>query len=76
MEKARDINVMVRPGSIRPSIEPFGDNRFLIKTNLTNHDQINEEIPRLLATKLGVPAARIVLVNGIDNNTKNFRIVF
>ncbi len=75
MTDMRDINIMVKPGSLKTSIEPFGDNRFLIRTTLTSHDQINLEIPKILSTKMGLPPQRFQLVNGIDENIKNYRIV-
>ena len=75
MEKSRDINVMVKLGCIRLSVESFRDNSFLVRFKLNEHNQINEEIPKLLSHKLGISPARIQLVKGITNNIKNFRIV-
>lgn len=70
----REINVMVKPGSLKNSIELFGDNRFLIKTELTDHNKINEEIKKILAPKLGIPPREIELIKGINENIKIFKI--
>lgn len=63
MEQARDINVMVKPGTLKTSVESFGDNRFLIKVELTDHSKINEEIPKMLSREMGIPPNQFELIS-------------
>ena len=70
----REIIVMVKSGSIIRSVESFGDNRFLVKLELTEHNQINLEIPKILAPELGIPPKNFELISGVDKNIKIFKI--
>ncbi|MFA4952850.1 MAG: hypothetical protein WC584_01355 [Candidatus Pacearchaeota archaeon] len=70
----REITVMVKPGSLIPSVESFGDNRFLVRLELNEHNQINLEIPKILATELGIPPKNFELISGADKNIKIFKI--
>lgn len=70
----REIIVMVKPESLKTSVESFGDNRFLIRLELKEQDKINLEIPKILAPELGIPPKNFELISGFDKNIKIFRI--
>ncbi len=70
----REIIVMVKSGSLKRSVESFGDNRFLVRIELTEHNQINLEIPKILAPELGMPPKSFELISGFDKDIKIFRI--
>lgn len=70
----REVNVMVKSGSLKRSIESFGDNRFLVKTELTDQNQINQEIPKLLSKEMGIPPTQFELISGANGNIKVYQI--
>lgn len=70
----REIVVMVKPGSLTTDVESFGDNRFLVRTIIKEHDKINLEIPRVLSSELGIPPKNFELISGLEKNIKIFRI--
>ena len=70
----REITVMIKSGSLRRSVESFGDNRFLVRLELTEHNQINLEIPKILSPELGISPKDFELISGADKNIKIFRI--
>ncbi|MEK6891125.1 MAG: hypothetical protein AABX03_03215 [Nanoarchaeota archaeon] len=69
------ITVMVKSGSLKRSIENFGGGRYLVKTNMTDHPEINTDVLFMLSRTLGLPQDRIVLVAGETSENKLFQII-
>jgi len=56
------INVKVKYGSSRQSIEYFGDNRYLVyMLSKPEEEDSYDELIAMLSKRLGVPAVRIAL---------------
>lgn len=70
----REINVMVKPGSLIKSVESFGDNRFLVRLESMEQSQINLEIPKILSKEMGIPPNQFELISGANGNIKIFKI--
>lgn len=70
-----DIIVKVKAGGNRRSIEHFGNDRYLVRTDLTNHEDINKEVVMLLSKYMSVPEHRIVLKSGATSEDKVFQLV-
>ncbi len=70
----REVTVMVKPGSFKRSVESFGDNKFLVKIEFKEHSQINSELPKMLAPRLGIPPKSFQLVSGFEKDIKIFEI--
>ena len=70
----REITVMVKSGSLGRSVESFGDNRFLVRLEPMEQNQINLEIPKMLSSGLGIPPKDFELISGFDKNIKIFKI--
>jgi len=70
-----DIIVKVKTGTTKKSIEHFGGDRYLVKTDLTETESINKEIIEMLSVYMGVPEHRIVLKSGLTSGDKVFQLV-
>jgi len=68
------VTVMVKFGNLKNSVESFGDNKFLVKTELKEHSRINSELPAMLSHKLGIPPKNFKLISGFEKNIKIFKI--
>lgn len=69
------VTVMVKSGSLKRSIENFGGNRYLVKTNQIEHQEINKDVLFMLSRTLGLPEDRIILVAGESSDNKLFQII-
>ncbi|HLD98530.1 MAG TPA: hypothetical protein VI815_04345 [Candidatus Nanoarchaeia archaeon] len=67
--------VMVKSGSLKRSIENFGANRYLVKTNLVDNQEVNKDVLFMLSKTLGLPEERVILVSGENSDNKIFQIV-
>ena len=70
-----DIIVKVKIGSLKRSIENFGENRYLIKTDFVKDEDVNKDVIFMLSKYMGVPPNRFQLINGFDKEDKIFKIV-
>ena len=70
-----DVIVKVKPGSIKRSIEHFGENRYLIKTDSINNDEINKDVLFMLSKYMGVPTTKLEFKSGISSNDKILQII-
>ncbi|OIO43455.1 hypothetical protein COU56_00525 [Candidatus Pacearchaeota archaeon CG10_big_fil_rev_8_21_14_0_10_31_9] len=70
-----DVVVKVKPGSIKKSIEHFGENRYLIKTDSVNNDEINGDVLFMLSKYMGLPPNRLEFKSGISTNDKVLQII-
>ena len=70
-----DVVVKVKHGSVKRSIEHFGENRYLIKTDSINNDEINRDVLFMLSKYMGVPISKFEFKLGISSNDKVLQIV-
>lgn len=70
-----EIVVKVKSGSLKGSIENFGANRYLIKTDSINHNEINKDRTFMLSKTLGIPKHRLALKSGLEREDKVFQIL-
>ncbi len=69
-----EATVRVRPGSSVNKIESFGNDRFLVKVTSTNHDDINNDLKEMFSHYFGVPASKILITAGFEENDKKIMI--
>ncbi len=70
----REVVVHVKLGSVKRSIENFGANRYLIKTDLVNHAEVNKDVIFMLSKYMGLPENRFSLIKGEEKEDKVFSI--
>ncbi|MFA6022713.1 MAG: hypothetical protein WC781_01355 [Candidatus Pacearchaeota archaeon] len=70
-----DIVVKVKLGSMKKSIENFGADRYLIKTDSTEHNTANRDIVTMLSRYMGIPENKIILKSGLASEDKVFQLV-
>ena len=70
----REVTVHVKSGTTKKSIENFGGGRFLIKTDLTDNNEINKEVIMMLSRYLGTPKEIIAIKSGENKEDKRFVI--
>ena len=64
------IIIKVKSGSLKRSIESFGNNRYLIKTTETENVKINEEVIFMLSKYTGTPQQRFNIIKGLNSEDK------
>ncbi|HRZ85303.1 MAG TPA: hypothetical protein P5277_00835 [Candidatus Paceibacterota bacterium] len=71
----RIINIRVRRGDMKRSIENFGSGRFLVRVGGKTNEEINKEVVEMLSRYLGHPMNRIELIGGSEAEDKVFQLV-
>lgn len=71
----KDVIVKVIAGSSKNYIEHFGDNRFLVKVQATEHSEINKDVVEALSKYTGTPPERIKIICGHGTQNKIFKII-
>lgn len=67
--------VMVKSGTNKRSIENFGNNRYLIKTNSISNEDVNKDVIFMLSRTIGLPEDKLALVAGMNQEQKIFQII-
>ena len=70
------INIRVVPRSSKVKIEEFGQDQYKIKLTSPPVDgEANEQLVRVLASKLSIPSNQIEIVSGAKSRLKRVRII-
>lgn len=70
-----NIVVRVKSRTTKKSIEYFGNDRYLIKTESDDHNIINKEVVEMLSKYMGLAPNRIILKAGFSNQDKLLQII-
>ncbi|MEK6873762.1 MAG: hypothetical protein AABW91_02865 [Nanoarchaeota archaeon] len=70
-----DVVVKVKSGSIKRSIENFGENRYLIKTDAISNDEVNKDVLFMLSKCMGIPLSKFEFKSGLSSDDKVLQII-
>lgn len=71
----KDIIIKVKSGGSKKSIENFGNNRYLIRTDLLNHKEVNKEVIVMISKYMGIPENRFFMKSGLESEDKIVQLV-
>lgn len=70
-----DVIVKVKTGSTKKSIEHFGENRYLIKSESVEDDLVNKDVLFMLSKYMGLPPNKFGFKPGINSEDKVLQII-